>query len=999
MKTKTHLWTTARLGLLAVLLSASPVFADALQFNGLNQSVQAPDTSSLRLTNRLTVEAWIKRAGTGVQHSIVEKYGCSTGQGGYALRVAANDKLLFGTRDDCNNGSSVLGLTSISANVWTHVAGSWDGATLRVFVNGAPDGSLASTRNPKWGNTPLKIGERGSSGTPFNGQIDEVRLWNVARSAADISSTLSQCLTGNEANLAAYWRLDEGTGATAADQTANANTAALVNGPIWTTAAEPVSCGPTLKIVAVASAAAEPNQSGLINIARTGPTTASLTVSYSISGTAQNGVDYQTLSGTAQIPAGAASVDLAVTPIDDTIQEGSETVTLTLTANPAYKIDGANGSATVTIADDDFTPVVKIVVPDGLAAETGGDTGTFRIERAGSTALALTVNFTVKGSAIADLDYTNLGTSIEIPAGASSVDLTVWPIDDGLPGGIKSVSVLLGASASYVIGFPENATLQITDQPIPPVLSVVATTPQCSEGSANPGVFTITRTGPTASALEVLYSLGEEPVAINGLDYELIPFSATIPAGSASVDVRIVPLDDIEFEGPEAVEMTLDPNFTYLLATNHFATVMIQDNDLPPTVQILVTDGAASETGPDAGAFQVIRTGPTAAALTVNYNLAGTAANGSDYDALSGSVIIPAGSATAPIVVMPIDDTLIEGPETVTVFLAVDPNYVVGVTNSGTVTIADNDASPANAIQFDGVNDLAQAPDSASLRITGPMTVEAWIKRSVAGVQHSIVEKYGCTAPAGGYVLRVTASDKLMFGTRDDCNNGSSATGATSIPAGVWTHVAGVWDGVACKVYMNGVLDGTLPTTRNPKAGNTPLKIGERGNGGTPFNGLIDEVRVWNVARTSAQLSAGKGVCLTGGESGLAGYWRCNESSGALASDLSANHNNASLFNGAFFSASTAPVTCGGGGGGGGEAASELAMPLQPPVLGMVTLAGARWLTVTGAPGGTCTIQVSSDLQSWSELATLFNETGSFQYEDKMAGEAAARFYRIVQTP
>src|SRR6185295_15848197 len=216
---------------------------------------------------------------------------------------------------------------------------------------------------------------------------------------------------------------------------------------------------------------------------------------------------------------------------------------------------------------------------------------------------------------------------------------------------------------------------------------------------------------------------------------------------------------------------------------------------------------------------------------------------------------------------------------TVTVFVAINAQYVVGVTNNGTVTLVDNDAlaPQANAVQLDGVNDFAQAPDDASLRITGPITVEAWIKRSAGGVQHSIVEKYGCTAPAGGYVLRVTTADKLMFGTRDDCNNGSTVIGATSIPTGVWTHVAGSWDGATLRVFINGVADGALAATRNPKDGNTPLKIGERGNGGTPFNGMIDDVRLWRVARSATDLLANKNHCLPGDTPGLAGNWRLDE--------------------------------------------------------------------------------------------------------------------------
>src|SRR2546426_378923 len=71
------------------------------------------------------------------------------------------------------------------------------------------------------------------------------------------------------------------------------------------------------------------------------------------------------------------------------------------------------------------------------------------------------------------------------------------------------------------------------------------------------------------------------------------------------------------------------------------------------------------------------------------------------------------------------------------------------------------------ALQLNGANQSVQIPNSPSVQITGPITVEAWINRAVTGVQHSIVEKYGC-AGLGGYVLRVTANDKLLFGTRDD---------------------------------------------------------------------------------------------------------------------------------------------------------------------------------------------------------------------------------------
>ena len=75
-----------------------------------------------------------------------------------------------------------------------------------------------------------------------------------------------------------------------------------------------------------------------------------------------------------------------------------------------------------------------------------------------------------------------------------------------------------------------------------------------------------------------------------------------------------------------------------------------------PAVTVLASDPYAAEANLDPGAFTVTRTGSTATALTVSYTVGGSATNGVDYQTLSGTVLIPAGEASATITVLPIDD-------------------------------------------------------------------------------------------------------------------------------------------------------------------------------------------------------------------------------------------------------------------------------------------------------------------------------------------------------
>ncbi len=105
-----------------------------------------------------------------------------------------------------------------------------------------------------------------------------------------------------------------------------------------------------MSVTAFDSTAAETgNNRGTFRFSRTGGTTTSLTVTFTVTGTATNGTDYQSLPVTVTFGVGQADVDLSVAPTQDGVAEGSETVIVTVTDGATYDV-GAPASATVTIA-------------------------------------------------------------------------------------------------------------------------------------------------------------------------------------------------------------------------------------------------------------------------------------------------------------------------------------------------------------------------------------------------------------------------------------------------------------------------------------------------------------------------------------------------------------------------------------------------------------------------------------------------------------------------
>ena len=212
-----------------------------------------------------------------------------------------------------------------------------------------------------------------------------------------------------------------------------------------------------------------------------------------------------------------------------------------------------------------------------------------------------------------------------------------------------------------------------------------------------------------------------------------------------------------------------------------------------------------------------------------------------------------------------------------------------------------------NALDFDGVDDKIDVGNPTNLQISGNnITVEAWIYPTSWATlfwQGNVVNQEN-NSSNDGYMLRVGENGKLNFGVGTAQPGWSEITSPTgTLSLNTWAHIAGTYDGTTMKLYKNGVQVSTLTVSSGPvTAANEVLTIGARRTD-RHFNGKIDEVRIWNVTRTAAELLAGMSTEYCGMVPGLEFYLKLNEgqaggnnASKTNAPDFSGNSNNGTLY-------------------------------------------------------------------------------------------------------
>ena len=234
----------------------------AVNFDGTNDYIEVPDSTSLSPRAGLTVSAWIKRDTVNSIDAILGKYKSITNERSFELGMA-NTYPVFIISSDGVTATTLTATTAIDAGQWYYVAAVWDQTQIHVYVNGKRENSAAYTAGLYDNDEALRIGDADQSFWYYDGLIDEVKMYNYGLSASEIKTDFNEgkslvlgakstesgtavasssdsrkyCVPGSSETCnspVAEWLTNEGKATSIFDTSGNSNTGTLTNGPVWT---------------------------------------------------------------------------------------------------------------------------------------------------------------------------------------------------------------------------------------------------------------------------------------------------------------------------------------------------------------------------------------------------------------------------------------------------------------------------------------------------------------------------------------------------------------------------------------------------------------------------------------------------------------------------------------------------------------------------------------------------------------------------------------------
>lgn len=459
-----------------------------------------------------------------------------------------------------------------------------------------------------------------------------------------------------------------------------------------------------IQLSTIAYKVAENDATVTITATRTGGDTGAVGVSYSTSnGTAAAGSDYTAASGSLSwANADTASKTFTVSIADDSVGEGDESFTVSLATPSGGATLGSLSSATVTILDNENPAPgsIQLTAPAYSVGESGL-TVTITASRTDGSAGAVGVSYsTSNGTATSGSDYTAASGTLSWAHGdTANKTFTVGIADDTAVEGSENFNASIASpTGGATLGSPASATVAIADNDNPPSGSIQLSAAAYSVGESGPTVtIAATRTGGSFGPVGVSYSSSNGTAGLG--DFANVSGMLSWSHGdTANKTFTVTIYNDTDIEGDENFTVSLSsPTGGATLGPPASATVTITDNDHPPSgsIQLASATYSVAENGSTL-TILVTRSGGTYGTVGVSYGTSnGTAAAGSDYTAISGTLSWAHGDGVAKAITIPIlNDTTVESAETFIVALSAPTgDATLGSPSSATVTINDEDTN------------------------------------------------------------------------------------------------------------------------------------------------------------------------------------------------------------------------------------------------------------------------------------------------------------------
>ena len=770
--------------------STSGKYGDALQFNGSSSLVTIPDAASLHLSTGMTLEAWVNPSTVNsAWRDVIYK-----GNDNFYLEATSTNA----SKPDAGmiaGGSyaDAIGTAKLTASAWSFLTETYDGSTLRLYVNGTQVASTAHTGTIATSTNPLQIGGDSIYGQYFAGLIDNVRVYNVALTAAQIQTDQGTAITSGPPSQPGTLTATA-VSPSEVDLSWGASTGSVSGYLIERCSG--ASCTSFTQIAAPAGTGTSYKDTSV---------SPSTSYSYRVRATDTAG-DLSPYSNTA-----SATTPAATPP--------SQPGTLTATAVSSGEVDLSWGASTGSVSGyliercsgASCTSFTQIAAPAGTgtsykdtsvspstsysyrvrATDTAGDLSPYSNTASATTPAPPSQPGTLTATAVSrsevDLSWgastgSVSGYLIERCSGASCTSFTQIAAPAGTGTSYKDTSVSPSTSYSYRVRATDTAG------DLSPYSNTASATTPAATPPSQPGTLTAT----AVSSGEVDLSWGASTGSVSGYLIERCSGASctsftqiAAPAGT----------------GTSYKDTSVSPSTSY-------------------SYRVRATD-AAGDLSPYSNTASASTPAATAPSGLV-------AAYG--FDEGSGTTVSDAS----------------------------------GNGNNGTITNATWSTSGkyGEALQFNGSSSLVTIPDAASLHLSTGMTLEAWVNPStVNSAWRDVIYKGNDNFYLEATSTNASKPDAGMIAG----GSYADAIGTAALTASAWSFLTETYDGSTLRLYVNGTQVASTAHTGTIATSTNPLQIGGDSIYGQYFAGLIDNVRVYNVALTAAQIQTDQGTAITSG--------------------------------------------------------------------------------------------------------------------------------------